>query len=277
MKTTWKTWAAAMIAAVTMFPLGCGSVVEVGGQPSSCPASPPKAGSPCDPSAAGCNYTVGPCAVALSCNPEIGAWQSLTTSCLPAAKECWSAQDGDVCANVGETCGESSGPCAPSFYNTCGEDHHWFSSGSTTGGGDDCCPLNGTCPATMPHEGDDCDACYGPPACSYPSTCGGDYASCGPDAKWHIAYGDCPPPPPPDFCGSQSTQGACEMDAGCRWMTPGCGENPPWVAGCFQNTDCTPGDCAPGGSCQMVTYNPCLDKNCDACGAPAYLCIGGSF
>lgn len=276
MKTTWKTWAAAMMAVVGMIPLGCGSVVEIAAQPPGCPAAKPTSSSPCSEAASGCTYAEGPCTVELSCDPAIGAWQSATKSCSPVAKDCWSAQDGDVCAVVGDGCGESSGPCGGGFFNSCGEDHLWhsFASGGT-GGGEDCCPLTGECPADQPSEGEPCDPCYGAPSCSYPSTCGGDYATCGQDGVWHISIGGCPPPPPPDLCTSLGTKGACEMDASCRWLTPGCGDTPVLSPGCFTINDCGPGTCGATELCQTFSYNPCFEKKCDACSAPASLCVWG--
>jgi hypothetical protein len=273
MKTTWKTWAAAMMAVVGMIPLGCtGSVVEIGAQPPGCPSTEPKAGSSCSVTASGCTYAEGPCKVELSCDAESGAWQSQTTSCAPMAKECWSAQEGDVCAVVGDGCGESPGPCALGFFNTCGPDHLWHSSS----GGDTCCSLDGPCPASEPADGSPCDPCSGPPSCNYPGTCGGDVAICGSEGQWHIGIGECPPPPPPDYCTSNNTQSACETDPECRWLTPGCGpETPLWSAGCFTKTDCAPDSCDPSQICQTFSYDPCFEKGCDACGADAHICVGG--
>ena len=97
MKTAWMAWAAVMAAA--MIPPGCSSV-EIDPQPAGCPTAAPKAGETCSVAAAGCAYTAGPCDVELSCKAANDVWTSATKSCLPAAKECWSAQEGDVCAIV---------------------------------------------------------------------------------------------------------------------------------------------------------------------------------
>ncbi|MEP7121458.1 MAG: hypothetical protein ABJE95_11130 [Byssovorax sp.] len=274
MKTTWTTWAAAMIAVVATIPLGCtGSVVEIGSQPPGCPDAEPVAGAACSVTAAGCKYTEGPCAVELRCDAESAAWQSKTTSCSPVAKDCGSGQDGDVCAVIGETCGESPGPCSGGYFNTCGDDHHWHS--SVAEGGGPCCDPSGVCPAEQPTQGQPCSPCPGEPACSYSSGCGQNFASCDPDGTWHIIFGDCPPPPPPDNCTNLGNQGACETDPSCRWLTPGCGDVPIGAPGCFTIKDCGPGTCGPSEICQTFSYNPCFNKGCDACGAPAQLCVGG--
>jgi hypothetical protein len=137
MKTAWMAWAAVM-AAAAMIPLGCGSVqIDPDPQPAGCPTVAPKAGEKCSVAATGCAYTAGPCDVELSCKAANDVWKSSTTSCMPAAADCWSAQEGDVCAVVGDACGEGDGPCGEGFSSTCGEDHHWHIASI---GGDDCPP-----------------------------------------------------------------------------------------------------------------------------------------
>jgi hypothetical protein len=277
MKTTWKSWAAVMMAAMGMIPLACTSSV-VGGpaQPTGCPTTAPAAGSECSAAPAECSYASGPCTVKLRCDLDVGAWQSETMSCLPAAKDCLSGQDGDVCATVGETCAQSSGPCdLDGLVSICGEDHHWHFPDHV--GGEGCCPHSAACPASLPAEGDPCDPCVGAQSCGYPSTCGqNNTAICQPEGAWHLfAFGDCPPPPPPDYCTNNADQSTCETDPACRWLTPGCGETPLLSAGCFTNSDCAPGSCDPSQTCQTFSYDPCFGKGCDACGAPASLCIGG--
>lgn len=265
------------MAVVGMIPLGCtGSVVEIGSQPPGCPSAEPKAGDACSVKASGCKYTEGPCAVAMSCDPESGAWQSQTTSCSPVAKDCFSGQEGDVCAVIGETCGESPGPCDGGYFNTCGPDHHWHPSvaGGGTGGGGGCCDPGGACPPMLPTDGQPCSPCPVTETCSYPGPCGGDIATCSPQGTWQVGIGVCPPPPPPDYCLTLGNQSSCESDPSCRWLTPGCGDVPIAAPGCFTINDCGPGTCGPSEICQKFTYNPCFNKGCDACGAPAQLCVG---
>ena len=149
-------------------------------------------------------------------------------------------------------------------------DHLWHA--SSYGGGEDCCEHWEACPSAPPQEGDACDFCDAPTACSYPGTCGGAAASCGTDGKWHVAIGDCPPPPV-DACSGNGTQTACEGDSGCRWLTPGCSPNGLTVTGCFLINACSPATCQPGTTCQTVSYDPCFGKSCDACGADTTVCL----
>ncbi len=263
MKATLKTWAAAMMVMLGMIPVGCGGSVVIGGQDPECPTAAPKAGDACSVTASGCAYQDGPCKETLSCDAASGAWQKAALTCSPAATDCWSATDGDVCAVVGESCGDSAPPCF-TFSNTCGADHLWHRSSS----GDD----GGTCPEVQPQEGESCAICYTSLSCDYPGSCGGAYASCGPDGLWHVATGDCPPPPV-DYCTFNDKQASCETDPGCRWLTPGCNPSGLTLTGCFQASECSPDSCMPGTTCQKVTYDPCFGKGCDACGAETSVCL----
>jgi hypothetical protein len=270
MKTTWKIWAAALMTMLGVIPVGCGGSVIVDGQDPACPAAAPKVGAACDVAVSGCVYTGGPCKETLSCGGKSGAWQSTAVTCSPTAKACSAAADGDVCAVVGESCGE--GPSACSYFtNTCGADHLWHTLSASP---NDCCaPGSGVCPTAPPQEGAFCDACNGATNCNYPGTCGGVYASCAPEGVWHLAIGDCPPPPPLDYCMNYGSQTGCETDPGCRWLTPGCNPTGLTLTGCFSAVECTGASCGPGSGCQQVSYNPCFGKNCDACGADTLVCI----
>lgn len=76
-------------------------------------------------------------------------------------------------------------------------------------------------------------------------------------------------------CSTLTTEGTCNTDAGCRWLTPGCGMPTLPAAGCFAVTDCaTNADCMVAGqTCQETNYNPCYNKACNACGATANVCL----
>jgi len=76
-------------------------------------------------------------------------------------------------------------------------------------------------------------------------------------------------------CATLTTESTCTTDAGCRWLTPGCGTGPLPAAGCFAVANCAGDmDCTTAGNtCQEVSYNPCHNKACDACGASASVCL----
>lgn len=265
---------ATLVMAALVTAAGCNTSVVVD---SNCPADAPAAGAPCT-AGASCEYQDGPCQTTFTCDAQEKAWKAEDTTCVPAAVDCWTASDGDVCAVPGDSCGEGAGPCGGGFENTCGDDHRWHASDYGYG---DCCDdscwneCSGweACPATAPAEGEGCyPYCPGTTSCSYPTTCGSMVATCGDDYAWHLIVPDCPPPPV-DPCTQQGTESAC-VDAGCRWLVPGCGTPPLPEAGCYAPNDCVPGDCAdPYSTCQQVVVDPCWNKGCDACSTTAFVCL----
>ncbi|APR82259.1 Hypothetical protein A7982_07608 [Minicystis rosea] len=258
-----------VVAAGMMTAAGCNTSIEVG---TGCPGAVPERDAACSNSGDACAYQDGPCAMTFTCDATAHTWQIQSSVCQPAAVDCWAASEGDVCANPGESCGEG-GECGGGFFNDCGDDHLWHTSYADGG---DCCWEENTCSGQAPYEGQPCIACD-PVTCEYPSDCSLSVlsATCGPDGVWHLSVEDDCPPPPPFDCANLDTQEACISQSGCRWLVPGCGEPALPEAGCFASTDCTPSDdaCGPGESCQEVVFNPCWDSNCDACGAPAHVCL----
>jgi hypothetical protein len=157
MKTTWMVWAAAVMTAAAMIPLGCSSV-SVDPEAEGCPGAAPKEGATCSVAATGCAYDAGPCAVEMSCKAAGEAWTSETKSCSPAAKDCWAAGEGDSCADVNDSCGEADGPCGSGFATTCGADHRWHVESIT-----------GDCPPPVP--ADKCQANETKPVCEAAEGC----------------------------------------------------------------------------------------------------------
>jgi len=268
-----QAWWTAVVAAAMATAAGCQGSVNVGGE--DCPASAPAAGDACTAGPPGeairaptCDYADGPCQMSFSCTDH--TWGLETAVCVPAAVDCWSASEGDVCAVPGDSCGEDTG-CGSGFLNECGDDHRWHMSESFGGGCCDCCG-GGECPAIAPAEGSYCDPCYDPPSCDYEGFCGGGTASCGPDGLWHTNYGDCPPPPA-ESCSVYGSDGECIADPSCRWLEPGCMGPMPAQAGCYPAADCTDTSCDSGLSCQFVDVDPCWNKDCSECSAGAYVCL----
>jgi hypothetical protein len=254
---------------------GCNTSVVVD---SGCPADKPVTGALCTPKGESCDYQDGPCQMTFACDAMEKTWKVETSTCVPAAVDCWSASEGDVCAIPGDSCGEGSGECGGGFESFCGDDHLWSVSYYEDEGCcyDECwneCAGWETCPSSPPAEGEGCyPYCPGTTSCSYPTNCGGVQATCGDDYQWHLIIGECPPPPM-DPCSLQGTETEC-TNAGCRWLVPGCGTPSLPQAGCHAPTDCTPADCESlYSTCQQVVVDPCWNKACDACSMTVSLCL----
>jgi hypothetical protein len=75
-------------------------------------------------------------------------------------------------------------------------------------------------------------------------------------------------------CALLDTPTACAGQLGCRWLAPGCGENPLPKAGCFPAVACSDDDdCAPLETCTDVVYDPCHGESCEACGMVTRVCL----
>ena len=70
------------------------------------------------------------------------------------------------------------------------------------------------------------------------------------------------------------THTECDLGPSCVWYEPGCGFDPIWDAGCFDNDPCQgTSDCyAPGDHCQALSIHPCIEDPCNACDQPVALC-----
>ena len=69
----------------------------------------------------------------------------------------------------------------------------------------------------------------------------------------------------------------CGAHTQCRYLVPGCGDNPPpagfETGGCFPAMDCGAADCATDETCTVVVYDPCFQSECAACGSDASVCL----
>lgn len=143
-----------------------------------------------------------------------------------------------------------------------------------------CNPPMPTCPEEAPDEGANCEPASAP--CSYDldTACGPKNirVDCETDvgsetASWHYEPPVCAPTTP--ACGTYEVPSLCNADTTCRWLTPGC-DDPmltAFEAGCYPIDDCTAASCGANAVCTDVSYNPCFQSTCEACGAPASLCI----
>jgi hypothetical protein len=178
-----KAWMAvvSVMAAIGATAPGCGS-----GNDPACPETTPRAGSDCDTAAKSCTYQDGPCELTFACNSD-HQMTLKTSTCMPAAVDCWAAADGDTCALPGDSCGEQEDPCSSGFQNTCGDDHRWKTGGNSVA---ECCATRTTCPTTQPNDTEACNSCGGVVPCSFgcvQAVCTGD--------KWQVDFSGCPPMP----------------------------------------------------------------------------------
>lgn len=134
------------------------------------------------------------------------------------------------------------------------------------------------CPVEPPTWEDPCNTVL---TCSYELSDGcGQYtttATCD-GMSWSIdGVPPCnPPEPTPDPCFFLTTEEACNADATCRWLVPGCGVPALPEAGCFAQADCTDNvSCWDGAACGEVVIDPCHNKPCDVCGIAVKVCLTG--
>ncbi|MEO7331340.1 MAG: hypothetical protein ABI193_22380 [Minicystis sp.] len=173
--------------------------------------------------------------------------------------------DVQLTCDYGEACG-SSFTCAPNGV--------WAD--STPPG--TCNPPAPVCPEATPEPQTACDV--DGQTCQYPDNCGGStMASCGTleggAPAWQLSH-DAPPcnPPAPEPCTQYGEPAACQADAMCAWLVPGCGEPPLPVAGCHSKTPCaSDADCVSGDVCTTVVIDPCWMQACDACGETVLVCL----
>jgi hypothetical protein len=82
----------------------------------------------------------------------------------------------------------------------------------------------------------------------------------------------------PEECQGYAESTACDTDPGCVWRVPSCSATvnaPDVVAGCYAVDDCDvdPTACGAWGTCQLLSYDPCWNSLCNACGAQASMCV----
>jgi hypothetical protein len=141
------------------------------------------------------------------------------------------------------------------------------------------CTLPVECPPSLPLHGGDCTEWPNAVACTFTveTGCGQStaYAQClpsepeQPTPTWNVQLtetcGQCTAVANPEAC----------LASGCRWLEPGCGDAEPVEAGCYDSADCTPETCGEDAECVPVTTNPCWSAPCNACHAPALVCMPG--
>lgn len=257
---------------------GCGG--QIIGPNGGCPESTPSSGSAC-PGDGTCTYSDG-CGSPITATCAGGVWSvSYEGTCNPpppqecplsvpsATEYCW--EPGFTCTYTDE-CGQTiTATCDGSVFQV-----SWPPLSCNP-------PPPVECPLDPPTAGAGCAPDVAAYTCDYvvDTACGPTplSATCDLDASglwsWSISAETCTPATPQ--CALYASAGACELDTTCRWLEPAScppsPESPLAPAGCFPVADCTAADCAAGTTCVEVLVNPCWDSLCDACAAPANVCL----
>jgi hypothetical protein len=187
--------------------------------------------------------------------------------------------EGDAC-NAEGTCHYDDG-CDNPIIATCDAEGTFHIEAS----GPPCNPPIPVCPDVaidgIPADGSECDTSFGvPQGCAYdvdtacgPATITASCVMAGDIFIWDVVTPECTPPRP--ACSSYSDPVLCGADTWCRWLVQGCESEPggvPFTDGCYPIDDCTIDTCPLDTECSPVTYNPCWNSKCAACGAEAFIC-----
>jgi hypothetical protein len=273
-RTSFKRAVVATISlAAPLAPLACGSTVTTSNPPGpECPAETPASGSACAgglscfyPSPDGCDDREATCVDGVwqvgwggsTCNPPPPPW---CPELLPAHGEsCY----GPIDCTYQDECGQNvTASCG-------GESATWTVNDVVS------CNPPPPCPAELPENNSLCDfetSC----AVAVDSACGVlmATATCAVaedgSLRWEVAAPLCEAPADCDaFAGNPSQ---CELHTSCRWLVSGCDPSGVFFpSACYPADDCV--SCEPGEACTPVTFDPCWDSFCDACGAPAAICL----
>jgi hypothetical protein len=248
----------AALGSASLFALACGSTVindddgTGGGGGSDCGPPPPQSGD-------------GWCPTSYECID--GQWHDTPGVCPEPECPASEPYDSVACVLEGQDCQyEVEWGCDEEYSEvtyTC-MDGVWVEISNY-------CQPPPKCPDALPVDGSDCagwDYAYD---CSYqvPNACGieDDYAYVYCDGtSWTVDM--------KSTCGECSYEDAasCEANAACRWLVPGCGDNPLPAEGCAPIDDCAPDSCTGGATCSTYDANPCWNSPCDACSAPVSIC-----
>lgn len=261
---------------------GCGSDVMTNPPPIECPNGVPTLGTSC-PEEGECTYT-SECSsdIIATCEAD-GTWDvEYTGTCNPPPPvECPTATpiDGDDCFEP-QNCSYGD-PCGGSVNASC-DGVTW-----TVEYSNDTCNPPPPCPGELPEEGSECNLTPGgvPEGCVFAAEtpCGVQMVGgvCLQSAEgtfvWDLEVPECNPQVP--ACETYTNSALCDADTTCRWLTPGCDEGPSVVfdTGCYPIADCTANGCEAEEACTQITFDPCWNSNCDACGAQANVCLPPPF
>jgi len=173
---------------------------------------------------------------------------------------------GSKCYAPGQSCAyDDPAGCGGDAAATCSASGQWVV--QAQGGG---CPER--CPPALPLAG---TPCRGASTCTYTieQPCGIVRASSTCEGGlWSTSIDRCPPPPP-DPCMLHAQEDACIADAQCRWLNPGCADNPLSGPGCWAIADCAfmvPNACAEGLVCTLASADCPF---CQTCSMDVLVCL----
>jgi hypothetical protein len=242
---------------------GCTNDVQFFDEDNGCEAPPPPADGWCPP--------------AWQCVD--GEWLDYGGACPEPACPVDPPGEGTTCQVNGQSCGyeieEEYGCDEYGFYNVnfqC-HDNQWTQTSNY-------CQPEPICPDTAPVVGTSCDGWSEAYYCDYSveTACGSAQIGvyCGYDgvgSVWESSYSEelmCE-----QGCTAYGSEVGCAATEDCRWLVPGCdeGTNALTEAGCFPADECQATSCGAGQSCETVTYDPCHNASCNACGAETSVCL----
>jgi len=193
-----------------------------------------------------------------------GVWQDMAGDCpQPACPEQVPAW-GSPCDLIGQTCNYDEVDCGGGTFAEC-----------TASGWEvyeSFCSPPIECPDEAPIAGASCEGWDEAWDCYYAvtSSCGETsmYAYCDTASyTWSVDM-----PETCDGC-AYDTAGGCHADLACRWLVPGCGENPVPFEHCAPDDGCTADSCGPNEVCTTVSIDPCWAWLCNSCSEDVNTCL----
>jgi len=250
----------AVLGSTALLTLACGSTVIDGDDDDGVGGNTPDCGSPPPPGNDG-----GWCPPNYECVD--GAWQDTAGACPEPECPATEPYNGVSCQLEGQDCKYSVEWGCDDEYS---EINYRCMDGTWVELSNYCQPPP-KCPDLLPLGGSDCagwDYAYN---CDYevPNGCGieDDYAFAYCDgSQWVVDM--------KSTCVSCSYEdpASCQANDACRWLVPGCGENPLPGEGCAPIADCAPDSCENGATCSTYDANPCWNALCDGCSGPVSIC-----
>ncbi len=194
----------------------------------------------------------------ITCKPDADA--------CPNAVKCVDAAGAETCIDFVDACNEATCGCLAAI--TCGEE---ACTDDPNGAGITCGAASDPKDPADPNEPGDPNDPLDPSDPGDPN----DPTDPG-DPNDPTDPGDPNDPADPGDPNDPTDPTAC--DPAQTYLTPGCGPNEvEWAPGCYDSAALdacsSDADCGEGLQCADITYDPCWNSDCEACGASATLCL----